>query len=283
MSKVETVSEQRCFGGVQGFYRHRSSECDCDMTFAVYQPPQAAEGARLPLVTYLAGLTCTPETFTIKAGAQRLAAELGLILVMPDTSPRDVNLPGEDDSYDFGSGAGFYLDATQKPWSRHYRMESYLTKELQQLVVDAFPIDPERQGIFGHSMGGHGAISLHLKNPNLYRTCSAFAPVVAPMEVPWGQKAFAGYLGNDQTTWEAYDSCRLVEKMPSQASILIDQGDQDQFLERELQPERFEAAAKAAGQPMELRRQAGYDHSYYFIQTFVADHLRHHATALLAR
>lgn len=283
MSKVETVSEQKCFGGVQGFYRHRSSECDCEMTFAVYQPPQAAEGGRLPFVTYLAGLTCTPETFTIKAGAQRLAAELGLILVMPDTSPREVNLPGEDDSYDFGSGAGFYLDATQEPWSRHYRMESYVTKELQQLVIETFPTDPERQGIFGHSMGGHGAISLHLKNPDLYRTCSAFAPVVAPMEVPWGQKAFAGYLGNDQSSWEAYDSCRLVQKAPSQASILIDQGDQDQFLERELQPERFEAAAKAAGQPLKLRRQAGYDHSYYFIQTFVADHLHHHAQALTKR
>ncbi len=280
MSQIETVSEQKCFGGLQGFYKHWSPACDCEMTFAVYQPPQATGGAKLPVVTYLAGLTCTPETFTIKAGAQRVAAELGLVLVMPDTSPRGCNLPGEDDAYDFGSGAGFYLDATQEPWSRHYNMQTYMTRDLAEAVAANFPVDEGRQGIFGHSMGGHGALTLHLKYPDVYKTCSAFAPIVAPTQVPWGHKAFTGYLGEDRATWQAYDASVLVKSAPSPARILIDQGDRDQFLERELQPHRFEEAARASGQAYELRWQPGYDHSYYFIQTFVEDHLRHHAAGL---
>lgn len=279
MTAIETVSEQRCFGGVQGFYRHPSETCGADMSFALYSPPQAHGGGRLPAVTYLAGLTCTPETFTIKAGAQRIAAELGVILVMPDTSPR-VDLPGADDAYDFGSAASFYLDATQEPWSRHYRMESYLSRELPDLLAAHFPVDPQRQGIMGHSMGGHGALTLHLKHPDLYRSCSAFAPIVAPSQVPWGEKAFAGYLGDDRAAWARHDACDLLTDASSAAEILIDQGEADQFLTRELQPERFERAADAAGQPYSLRRQPGYDHSYYFIQSFVEDHLRHHAKAL---
>jgi S-formylglutathione hydrolase len=280
MTGIETVSEQKCFDGVQGFYKHASDVCGCEMSFAVYRPPQADGGDKLPVLTYLAGLTCTPETFTIKAGAQRVAAELGLILVMPDTSPRGVNLPGEDDSYDFGSAAGFYLDATREPWSRHYHMESYVTRELQEVIAANFPVDTDRQGIFGHSMGGHGALTLHLKNPGLYKSCSAFAPIVAPMQVPWGNKAFTGYLGEDRESWKAYDACELVAQRASKARILIDQGTQDQFLERELKPHLFEAAAKEAGQPHELRWHEGYEHSYYFIQTFVEDHLRHHAEVL---
>lgn len=279
MTAIETVSEQRCFGGVQGFYRHPSETCDSQMSFAVYTPPQAHDGGRLPTVSYLAGLTCTPETFTIKAGAQRVAAELGVILVMPDTSPR-VDLPGADDAYDFGSAASFYLDATQEPWSRHYRMESYLSRELPDLLAAHFPVDPQRQGIMGHSMGGHGALTLHLKYPELYRSCSAFAPIVAPSQVPWGEKAFAGYLGDDRAAWGRHDACDLLKDATSAAEVLIDQGEADQFLTRELQPERFEQAADAAGQPYRLRRQPGYDHSYYFIQSFVEDHLRHHAQAL---
>jgi len=282
MTAIETVSEKTCFDGVQGFYSHGSETCVCPMTFAVYRPPQADGGKKLPALTYLAGLTCTPETFAVKAGAQRVAAELGVILIMPDTSPREVNLPGEDDSYDFGQAASFYLDATREPWSRHYQMASYLTRELQDIVAANFPVDTDRQGILGHSMGGHGALTLHLKNPGLYKTCSAFAPVVAPMQVPWGNKAFTGYLGDDTEAWKAYDACQLVAERPSKADILIDQGTQDQFLERELKPHLFETAAKEAGQPHELRWQEGYDHSYYFIQTFVQDHIRHHVDALTA-
>ena len=282
MTAIETVSEKACFDGVQGFYRHASETCACDMDFAVYRPPQADAGERLPALTYLAGLTCTPETFAVKAGAQRVAAELGLILIMPDTSPRGVDLPGEDDAYDFGAGASFYLDATREPWSRHYQMAAYITRELQAVVAANFPVDTDRQGIFGHSMGGHGALTLHLKNPGLFRTCSAFAPVVAPMQVPWGNKAFTGYLGEDKEAWKSYDACQLVAARPSKARILIDQGTQDPFLERELKPHLFETAAKEAGQPHELRWHEGYDHSYYFIQTFVADHLRHHAETLAA-
>jgi S-formylglutathione hydrolase len=280
MTAIETLSEHKCFDGTQGFYQHASETCACDMTFAVYRPPQADTGVRRPVLTYLAGLTCTPETFTTKAGAQRIAAELGLILVMPDTSPRGVNLPGEADAYDFGAGAGFYLDATQPPWSRHYHMESYLTRELPEILAAHFPVDPDAHGIFGHSMGGHGALTLHLKNPGLFRSCSAFAPIVAPSKVPWGTKAFSGYLGEDEEAWKAYDACDLVAQRPTDARLLIDQGTSDPFLQRELKPHLFEAAARDAGQPHELRWHDGYDHGYYFIQTFVEDHLRHHAQAL---
>lgn len=280
MTTLETVSEQRCFDGVQGFYKHLSTACGGEMTFAVYQPPQALSGARRPVVTWLAGLTCTPETFTIKAGAQRVAAQLGLILVMPDTSPRGAGIPGEDDSYDFGTAAGFYLDATQEPWSRNYNMETYVTRELAEIVAANFPIDAEAQGIFGHSMGGHGALTLHLRHPERYRSVSAFAPVSAPMQCPWGQKAFRNYLGEDRDAWRRHDASELVRARPSDARMLIDQGRQDQFLEEQLKPEIFETACKEAGQPYELRMHDGYDHSYYFVQTFIEDHLRHHATAL---
>jgi len=281
MSEIETVEEKKCFGGVQGFYKHRAPSVDGEMTFAVYQPPQALAGQTRPVLTYLAGLTCTPETFTIKAGAQRVAADLGLILVMPDTSPRGAGIPGEDDSYDFGSGAGFYIDATQEPWSRHYRMESYVTRDLAAAVAANFPVDTGAQGIFGHSMGGHGALTLHLKHPETYKSVSVFAPIVAPTQVPWGEKAFSGYLGEDRAAWKAHDACALLKtRGASRATMLIDQGEADQFLERELRPHLFEEAATAAGQAYDLRRQPGYDHSYYFIQTFVTDHLRHHAAAL---
>ena len=279
MTKLETIKEQKCFGGSQGFYSHESAVTDTTMRFAVYQPPQAQHGP-VPVLTYLAGLTCTEETFTIKAGAQRLAAELGLMLVMPDTSPRGAGIAGEDDDWDFGTGAGFYLDATQAPWSQNYKMAHYVTGELQDVIDAEFPGDMARQGIFGHSMGGHGALTLHLKNPDLYKSVSAFAPICAPMQCPWGQKAFSNYLGPDRTTWAAYDATELVKANPSPAPILIDQGMADQFLERELYPHLFAAACAEAGQKLTLRRHDGYDHSYYFIQTFLADHLQHHAETL---
>lgn len=276
---METISEQACFGGTQGFYKHESKAVGGPMRFAVYKPPQAAKG-KVPVVTYLAGLTCTEETFTIKAGAQRVAAELGLMLVMPDTSPRATRFPGDDASWDFGIGAGFYVDATAEPWKKAYRMYSYVTGELRDLINASFPAKADAQGIFGHSMGGHGALTLALRNPDKYRTVSAFAPIVAPMRCPWGQKAFSGYLGSDQASWRDYDASELVKKKPFAGKILIDQGLADKFLVEQLKPELFEEAAKAAGQKLELRRHAGYDHSYYFIQTFVEDHLKHHAAGL---
>ena len=277
---VETISEQRCFGGVQGFYRHGSRACGGTMRFAVYQPPQALDGARVPVLTYLAGLTCTEETFVIKAGAQRMASELGLMIVAPDTSPRGAGIAGEDDDWDFGTGAGFYLDATQAPWSSHYNMYSYITGELPAAVGAAFPADPARQGIFGHSMGGHGALTIHLKAPDTYRSVSAFAPIGAPMRCPWGVKAFTNYLGPDRETWRAYDASELIRTRPSGATLLIDQGTDDQFLEAQLKPELLAEACEAAGQPVELRMRPGYDHSYYFIQSVMEDHLRHHAAVL---
>ena len=278
MSQIETVSEQRSFGGVQGFYKHESANCG-PMRFAVYQPPQAAKERR-PVLYYLAGLTCTEETATIKAGAQRLAAELGLILVMPDTSPRGTGIEGATGDWEFGEGAGFYLDATREPWAQRFRMYSYIVDELPALVAGRFPVDVRRTGIFGHSMGGHGALTIALKNPDRYRSVSAFAPIVAPSRVPWGEKALPRYLGEDRAAWADYDACELVRKRPFPGSILIDQGEADQFLEKQLKPELFEQACAEAGQQLVLRRQAGYDHSYYFISTFVDDHLRHHAAAL---
>lgn len=277
---IEKVAENRCFEGLQGVYSHQSEYCNGPMRFALYRPPQALAGQACPVVTFLSGLTCTEENFTVKAGAQRVASELGLILVAPDTSPRGQNLPGEDDSYDFGSGAGFYLDATQEPWSKAYRMYSYITKELPEVLKANFEADWSRQGITGHSMGGHGALTIHLKHPDVYRSVSAFSPIVAPMQVPWGQKAFRGYLGEDQEAWKAYDATELVKARPSQATILIDQGTDDNFLEEQLRPEIFEKACKEAGQPLQLRMQKGYDHSYFFIATFIEDHLRHHAAVL---
>jgi len=279
MSMLETISEQRCHDGIQGIYRHSSAACDGPMRFAVYQPPQAAH-AKCPVLYYLAGLTCNEETATIKAGAQRLAAELGLILVMPDTSPRGTNIEGATGDWEFGEGAGFYVDATQAPWSAHFRMYSYIVDELPALIAENFPIDATRSSIFGHSMGGHGALTIALKNPDRYRSVSAFAPIVAPSDVPWGQKALPRYLGEDQSTWADYDACQLVRWQTFPGTILIDQGEADPFLEGQLKPELFDQACAEAGQALLLRRQPGYDHSYWFISTFMEDHLRHHAAAL---
>lgn len=279
----ELVSSHSAFGGAVSFHRHAAVETACPMRFAVYLPPQAGR-RRVPVLWYLAGLTCTDETFMIKAGAQRIAAELGLAIVAPDTSPRGVALPGDSDSWDFGVAAGFYLDASEDPWSRHYRMYSYITRELAELVERNFPVDPQRQGIFGHSMGGHGALTIGLKHPDRYRSISAFAPISAPMHCPWGQKAFTGYLGPDRERWRQYDACELIRALPTVSGrppLLVDQGTADQFLEPQLLPERLEQACKDTGYPLTLRRQPGYDHGYYFISTFMEDHLRHHARALL--
>lgn len=276
---TKQISENKMFGGTQYVFSHRSNANDCDMRVAVFMPPQAKDGP-CPSLIWLSGLTCTEDNFTVKAGAQRAAAELGLILIAPDTSPRGDDVPDDKDSYDFGKGAGFYLDATRQPWSRNYHMETYIRDELTAWMKEDPACDPERIGISGHSMGGHGAITLHLKNPQLFKTCSAFAPITSPSQVPWGQKAFMGYLGDDQERWEAYDATALVENSPSSAHILIDQGSADNFLEEQLRPEIFHAACKKAGQSTELRMQDGYDHSYFFIASFIEDHLRHHAKGL---
>ncbi len=278
----EVISQHACFGGTVGFYRHDSTSTSSPMRFAVFAPPKARSG-RVPVLYYLAGLTCTEETFMIKAGAQRVAAELGLMLVAPDTSPRGLNLPHEADSWDFGVAAGFYVDATQQPWAKHYRMYSYVTQELRTLIESQFPADAGRTGIFGHSMGGHGALTLGLRNPQVYKSISAFAPISAPKQVPWGQKAFSGYLGPDTGQWSAHDATELVAGVKDAARrphILIDQGQADQFLEKQLHPHLFEAACRKVGYPVTLRRHEGYDHGYYFISTFMEDHLRHHAKIL---
>jgi S-formylglutathione hydrolase len=279
MPAVETLSEHRCFGGVQGFYRHASRACGAPMRFSVFRPAGAADCA-MPVVCYLAGLTCTEETFMIKAGAQRVAAELGLALVAPDTSPREPRLPGDDTDSDFGLGAGFYVDATLDPWSRHYRMYSYVTEELPAVLADAFGLRDVPQGILGHSMGGHGALVCALRNPGQYRSVSALAPICQPSRCPWGTKAFRGYLGENPEDWLAYDATALLARAPFPGRILIDQGTADPFLSTQLRPEAFAAAARAAGQEVELRMQSGYDHGYYFIASFVEDHLRHHAAQL---
>lgn len=276
---MKTISQQKCFGGVQGVYEHVSQECQCPMRFGAFVPPQAERGP-VPVLTFLAGLTCTEENFIVKAGAQRVAAELGVIVVAPDTSPRGDDVADAKDEYDMGKGAGFYLDATQEPWSRHYRMYSYIARELPKFIAANFPVDPGKRGIFGHSMGGHGALTIHFKHPELYRSVSAFSPIVAPSQVPWGQKAFRNYLGDDPQTWAAYDATRLVGKTPSGAHILIDQGEKDQFLSDQLKPELFARACASVGQPLSLRMQPGYDHSYFFIATFIEDHLRWHAAQL---
>lgn len=282
MAALEVLSEHVCFGGVQRFYQHASREIGLPMRFSVYLPPHAAHG-KVPALVYLAGLTCTEETFMIKAGAQRVASALGLALIAPDTSPRGAGVAGETENWDFGVGAGFYLDATQPPWSTHYRMESYLTAELIPQLLQELPLDGERLGIFGHSMGGHGALTLALKHPGLFQSLSAFAPICAPSQCPWGHKAFSGYLGSDPSTWAAHDASALMSQCstaPYPSGILIDQGLADKFLPTQLHPERFEAACDQVGQPLTLRRHAGYDHGYYFISTFIADHLAHHAQAL---
>jgi S-formylglutathione hydrolase len=273
----EILSEHACFGGVQRFYQYTSAAIGLPMRYAVYLPP-GAEGKRLPVLFFLAGLTCTEETFATKAGAQRIAAEEGVILVMPDTSPRGAGVPGEADSWDFGVGAGFYVDATEAPWSRHYRMYSQIL-ELRQRVLAELPADPARVGIFGHSMGGHGALMLALRNPDLFHSVSAFAPIAAPARSPWGEKAFGGYLGADRAAWDDYDATALMTRAatpPFPKGILIDQGLADKFLAEQLYPDAFADACRGVGQPLELRRHAGYDHGYYFISTFVADHVRFH-------
>lgn len=283
-SPIKTLSEHRCFGGVQRFLSHDARAIGLPMRFSVFLPPQAERG-KVPALLYLAGLTCTEETFMIKAGAQRLAAELGIALIAPDTSPRGAQVPGESDSWDFGLAAGFYLDATQAPWDRHYRMESWLLHDLLPLVGNAFPVDLTRLGIFGHSMGGHGALTLALRHPGVFKSVSAFAPICAPSECPWGHKAFAGYLGPDKAHWLRHDASALLRAQrapPYPQGIWVDQGLADPFLEVQLLPHRLEAACAEIGQPLTLQRHAGYDHGYYFIATFMADHLVHHHRQLTA-
>jgi S-formylglutathione hydrolase len=278
----EIISQHQCFGGIVGFYRHDSRATATPMRFSVFVPPQGRTG-RVPVLYYLAGLTCTEETFMIKTGAQRVAAELGLMLVAPDTSPRGLNIPGDSASWDFGVAAGFYLDATEEPWAKNYRMYTYITQDLRELIQVHFPADPARTGIFGHSMGGHGALVLGLRNPQIYKSVSAFAPISAPRQVPWGQKAFGGYLGPDTGQWSAYDATEIVSGLKDAAHrppLLIDQGLADQFLEKQLPQHVFEAAAQKVGYPLTLRRHEGYDHGYYFISTFMEDHLRHHVKTL---
>ena len=279
MMNLEILSEQRLHGGTQGFYRHHSEACDGPMRFGVYQPPQAARKV-CPVLYFLAGLTCNEETAAIKSGAQRLAAELGLILVTPDTSPRDTGIDGATGDWEFGEGAGFYVDASETPWSARFRMHSYVVEELPALISKQFPADVERSSICGHSMGGHGALTIALKHPRNYASVSAFSPIVAPSQVPWGKKAFPRLLGDDASSWAAYDACKLVRQQTFPGTILIDQGEADQFLEGQLKPELFDQACAEAGQALLLRRHPGYDHSYWFISSFIDDHLKHHAKAL---
>ncbi|MAM00362.1 S-formylglutathione hydrolase [Hydrocarboniclastica marina] len=275
---MEMIAENRCFGGYQRRYQHDSRTLGVTMTFSVYLPPQA-EKAPVPAMYWLSGLTCTDENFVQKAGAQRVAAELGLAIVCPDTSPRGTDLPGEHDSYDFGSGAGFYVNATQEPWAAHYRMYDYVTEELPALVREHLPVS-DRCSISGHSMGGHGALVCALRNPGRYQAVSAFAPICNPSDVPWGQKALGGYLGDDKAAWAEYDASLLVLQAAERLPILIDQGSHDNFLEEQLAPDALVKACQSVNHPVELRMQSGYDHSYFFIATFIEDHLRHHAAAL---
>lgn len=282
--RLELISAHASFGGEQRFYHHASREIGLPMRFGLYLPPQALAGQTVPLLTWLAGLTCTEETFAIKAGAQRVAAELGLALLTPDTSPRGAGVSGEADHWDFGVGAGFYLDATQAPWSGHWCMERYLLQELLPEVCAYFGLAADRRGLFGHSMGGHGALTLALRHPGVFTSVSAFAPICAPSRCPWGHKAFTGYFGQDESTWAAHDASALMAtqaQAPYPAGILVDQGLADKFLaDGQLLPEAFEAACAAVGQPLTLRRQPGYDHGYYFVASFIEDHLRHHAARL---
>ena len=276
---IEVVSRHFCHGGDVGYFRHRAVTTDCEMRFAVFTPPQVSKGP-VPVLYYLAGLTCSEETFMTKAGALSHAARLGLMLVAPDTSPR-VELPGDRESWDFGIAAGFYLDATRAPWSHHYRMYSYVVTELPQVIAANFRADAGRSGIFGHSMGGHGALTIGLKNPGKYKSLSAFAPIAAPARVPWGDKAFKGYLGDDHSAWDPYDATQLLaagRRFPD--TILVDQGTSDKFLDAQLKPGLLEDAARAAGQRLELRMHPGYDHGYFFIQSFISQHLTWHAKLL---
>jgi S-formylglutathione hydrolase len=277
---METLSTNMSHGGVQGVYRHASAATSTDMTFSVYVPPHKA-GAKLPIVWYLSGLTCTHANVTDKGEFRAACAELGLIFVAPDTSPRgDAVADDADGAYDFGLGAGFYVDATQAPFAAHYQMRRYIEDQLPAIIAEHFPADMARQAIMGHSMGGHGALTIALRNAGRFKSVSAFAPIVAPSECPWGQKALRGYLGDDQGTWAGYDTCALIKGGARHPHILVDQGEADNFLTEQLMPERLAAVCKDAGQPLTLRMQPGYDHSYYFISTFMADHLRWHAEHL---
>lgn len=279
---MERKSATKCFGGVQAVYAHESASTNTEMKFSVFTPPEDRHGkGPYPTLFWLSGLTCTEENFIIKSGFQRYAAELGLMVIGPDTSPRGENVPDDPDkAYDFGLGAGFYVNAKQDPWAIHYQMYDYVSKELPALVASELPTDTARTGIFGHSMGGHGALTVHLKNPETFKTCSAFAPIVAPSQVPWGQKAFLNYLGPKMEEWAEYDATALVAARPSDAEILIDQGTADEWLEAQLKPELFASAAQASGQKLTLRMQNGYDHSFFFIATFLEDHLRWHKERL---
>ncbi|XP_055678602.1 S-formylglutathione hydrolase [Lutzomyia longipalpis] len=282
MTALKLVSSNRIFGGDQRVYSHESKELGCEMKFSVFLPPQASEGGKLPVLFWLSGLTCTEANFVQKAGGQKYAAELGLIIVCPDTSPRNVNIPGEDDSWDFGSGAGFYVDATQEPWKKHYRMFSYVTKELLDLVEANFPVNSEKKGIFGHSMGGHGALVCSLKNPGLFRSVSTFAAISNPINCPWGVKAFSGYFGENREEWKNWDATELVKTYNGPPlEVFLDQGDADQFLkENQLLPNNLAEACRAANFPFILRMRDGYDHSYFYIATFIEEHLRYHAERL---
>jgi S-formylglutathione hydrolase len=279
MTELIEVERHRSFGGTQGVYRHLSQATGGTMTFAAFVPPQAQQGAKLPVLTYLSGLTCTHANVMEKGGYQRIAAELGLIVVCPDTSPRGDGVP-DDPAYDFGQGAGFYVDADEMPWKTQFRMYSYIVRELPALITEHFPGNPGRQGIFGHSMGGHGALTLALREPQLYKSVSAFSPIVNPTQVPWGRKAFQGYLGSDETRWRQHDAVALIEDGWRVNDILVDIGTSDPFLERELKPEVLEAACQKAEIPLTLHRQEGYDHSYYFVSSFMESHLRWHAARL---
>ncbi len=277
---MEILSEHKAFGGKVAYHQHASEACRCDMRFSSFVPAGSAQS--LPIVWWLSGLTCTEDNFTVKAGAQRVASELGLILIVPDTSPRGENVPDEE-GYDIGQGAGFYLDATQSPWNTHFNMYSYITRELPKLVFDEFSADKNRQGIMGHSMGGHGALTIWLKNPDIYRSVSAFAPICAPTKCPWGEKAFSTYLGPDEESWGNYDACELLQAKGDGAwrpEILVDQGLSDDFLEQQLKPQLLESACATVNQKLNLRRHDNYDHSYFFIASFIEDHLHHHAALL---
>ena len=278
---MKKIEEHLCFGGTLSVYEHASETLNCTMKFSLYLPPQAQKGD-VALLTFLSGLTCTHDNFTTKAGAYAYASKYGIAVLAPDTSPRGENIP-DDDAYDFGQGAGFYINATQPPWSEHYKMEDYITKELNNLICKEFPVQSSKQGITGHSMGGHGALTLGLKYPDLYKSISAFAPIVAPSNVPWGQKAFEGYLGSDKEEWKKHDACALIvnaEDRTAYEEILIDQGGGDDFLERELKPHLFADACSKVGQKLTLRIHNDYDHSYYFIQSYIEDHIKHHSDIL---
>ncbi|WP_207462225.1 S-formylglutathione hydrolase [Azospirillum sp. SYSU D00513] len=282
MSELTFVSGNKSFDGWHKRYRHRSTVLNCDMVFAIYLPPQATPANPVPVLYWLSGLTCTDENFMQKAGAQRMAAELGIAIVCPDTSPRGQGVPDDEaGAYDFGLGAGFYLNATQEPWARHYRMHDYVVKELPDLIEKSFPVS-DRRSVSGHSMGGHGAITCALRNPGRYRSVSAFSPITNPMNCPWGEKAFTNYLGSERRSWAEWDSCALIANATERLPLLVDQGDSDDFLENQLKPDALRQAAAAAGHPLTLRMQPGYDHSYYFIASFIADHLKHHADSLRA-